>query len=279
MAGMAYGTEPPSGTPLQEAVGPMIQSAVAGLPGTTEGQAAIKTVGKGLSKVGQAFSGARSDVLQQAAKQGYSTYGAPSLPQAQHAFAEALGPEGQAAMKQTASQSFDPMLSQARTIATEIGTRIEGGEAVSALDALKARQATDRVISSTPLWDAKARSALFDWRNTFDDILKTQSGPLSKASSQYRKAVVRNSLLKPLPVNKHGEYSRLAPMLASMAGGIGGLSGHDARGGVLGTAGYLVGTSPLVMGAVATTLGSFSPTARTAILSELVDRLIENRRN
>ena len=60
-------------------------------------------------------------------------------------------------------------------------------------------------------------------------------------------------------------------MLASMAGGIGGLGGHDTRGGVLGTAGYLLGTSPLAMGLVSTTLGSFSPTARQALISKFVD--------
>lgn len=275
IADLAYGRVQPGAAmnPAKEAVAPMIQSATAGLPGTTQWQAVTKVIGKGLAKAGQAFSGTRADVLQQAAKQGYSTYGAPSLAKAQDVFAEALGPEGQQAMKQTASQAFDPALGQARALATDIGTRLEGGETISAIDALKARQATDRVISATPFWDAKARQALFDWRNTFDEVIKTQGGPLKEASSTYRKAIVKDAILKPLPVNKHGEYSRLAPMLASLAGGVGGVGGHDARGGALGTAGYLLGTSPLAMGAAATTLGAINPVVRQAALAAFIDKV------
>lgn len=257
----------------KEAIAPMAQTAVAGLPGTTEGQAITKSIGKGLAKVGQSFSGARADILEQGAKQGYQTYLAPSMTKASDTFAEALGPEGQATMKQTASQAFDPALGQARQLATHIGSKIEAGETVSPLDALKARQATDRVISATPVWDAKARSALYDWRNTFDKIIQDQAGPLKDASTTYRQAIVKDALLKPLPVNKHGEYSRLAPMLAGLAGGVGGIGGHNKTGGALGTAGYLLATSPLAMGAAATTLGAISPEVRTAALAKFIDKI------
>lgn len=263
--------------PVKEAIAPMVQTAVGGIPDasgiTSPGERTIgQSIGKGLAKVGQAFSGARADTLEQAAKQGYSTYSAPSLQKAKEVFSSVLGPEGQAAMKQTAAQSFDPALGSARSLATDIGTKLESGESISAIDALKARQATDRVISATPLWDTKARASLFDWRNAFDDVIKTQNGPLKEASTIYRKAVVKDALLKLLPVNKHGEYSRLAPMLASIAGGVGGVSGHSTKGGIIGTAGYLGATSPLAMGLAATTLGSISPQMRQAALASFIDK-------
>lgn len=280
IADIGYGRVDPSEAmnPTSEAIAPMAQTAVGAIPDVSGvvkagSRTLSQAVGKGLAKAGQAFSGARADVLEQAAKQGYSTYSAPSMKRASEIFGDAVGPEGQAALKQSASQAFDPALGEARSIATDLGTRLESGQTISAIEALKAKQATDRVISATPFWDTNKRNALFDWRKKFDDVIATQNGPLKDASTTYRKAIVKDSLLKPLPVNKHGEYSRLAPMLASVAGGIGGVGNQDLQGGAMGTLGYLGATSPLAMGAVATTIGAINPQVRKAAMAAFVQKI------
>lgn len=255
--------------PAKEAVTPMIQSAIAGIPGVsgflqpgkqTVAQSAIK----GLAKAGQTLSGAKKDVLEQAVKQGYSTYAAPSLPKAQEIFGQALGPEGQAALKQSATEVFDPALGKARSIATEIGTKLENGDPITAIEALKARQATDRVISATSITDKSARQALFDWRTKFDDIITNQNGPLAKASDLYRKAIVKDQLLSPTRLNKSGEPSAFLPMIV----------GHGMMGkGIESGLGVLTGTSPAVWGAGATSLGAITPEMRQAALASFIDRV------
>lgn len=290
MAGIAYGTE--KAPPIQpgpffgmnnlwqgkEAIVPAAQAAVAGIPDVsgvlTAGKKTLSQAAMGaFTKAGQTVSGAKQDILQQAADQGFSTYSAPSMSTAKEIFAEALGPEGRAASKTTAQQAFDPALGQARDLATEVGTKIEKGESISALDALKARQATDRVISATPRWDTKTRAALFDWRTKFDDVMTGQSDKLANASTQYRKAIVKDQILNPTRINKHGEPSALLPMLAGVAGPLAGYeSGHTGKG-VLGAAGYLAVTSPMAWGAGAVLGGAISPQVRQAALASFIDKI------
>lgn len=292
MAGMAFGTEPPSRGPLREAIAPVAQSLVAGLPGLT-GVKGIPTflgkadptketlsqvVMKGYAKAGETVSGVKKDVLEQATKQGFSTYGAPSLPRAQEIFAEAIGPEGQAAMKTTAEQAFDPALGQARAKAVEIGTKIEKGEPVTAIEALQARQATDRVISATSWKDKLARKGLYNWRTKFDDVMTGQSGPLADASTQYRQAIVKDKILTPTRMNKTGEPSALLPILAGLAGPVAGYQqGHTGKGVVAGV-GALAASSPITWGLGATTLGAINPTVRQALLTELLSRMDKQRK-
>ncbi len=280
MADLAYGRVDPgeATNPLSEAIAPMAQTAVGGLPDVSGVvKAGTRTlsqaVGKGLAKAGQSFSGAKADMLEQAAKQGYSTYTAPSMKRASEIFSEAIGPEGKAALKTSAAEVYDPALGQARSFAAEMAERVEKGETITAIEALKAKQATDRVISSTPFWDRTKRGDLYDWKTKFDGIMASQNGPLKEASNTYRQAIVKNELTKPLPVNKHGEYSRLAPMLASVAGGVGGVGSQDVKGGALGTLGYLGATSPLAMGAVATTIGAINPAVRRAAMAAFIDKI------
>lgn len=56
VAGMAYGTEPPSGTPMQEAIAPMVQTAVAGLPEVTGVKNAVQSTAQNLGRRALGFT-------------------------------------------------------------------------------------------------------------------------------------------------------------------------------------------------------------------------------
>jgi hypothetical protein len=229
-------------------------SQVGEMAGNLAGKIAGK-VGTGAAKFAEALTGAKANVLEQGARQGLSTYAAPSLPKAQEIFGQALGPEGQSAVRQGASEAFDPSLGKARALATEIGTKLEQGKPISAIEALQARQATDRVISATPITDKLSRNALYGWRNQFDNELSSQSGPLADASRTYRQAIVKDTLLNPLKITKQGQISQVAPMVATLAASAGAGSGHR-RGAGMGGLGYLAASSPALAGLAATTGGS-----------------------
>lgn len=259
--GIATGAEPPAGTPWQEAKGPMLQAAAGGIPETTEGQAAIGKVGNWMAKAGHTMSGVKPDILKQVAKQGLSTYAAPSLSKASEAFGEALGAEGQAALKTTAEQDFDPVLGQMRSIAKDIGGKLESGETVLATDALKARQATDRIISATPVTDKKTLGALYGWRDAFDKVMTSQSGELKAASDLYRKAVVKDTILNPTRLTKSGQPSAFLPLVL-------GAGARSAEG----IGNTLLGTSPAAWGLGAAVSGSIPPEARQAALAAFIDK-------
>lgn len=227
---------------------PKILKAIPGVPKVAEmASNLVSKALKGLAKAGQTLSGAKADILTQGARQGLSTYLDESLPEAQSIFSKALGPKGESAIKETAKEAFDSALTKARKVAVDIGTKIENGEPVTALEALKARQATDRVISSTPITDKVTRKALYGWRNQFDNELASQSGKLADASRTYRRAIVKDTLLSPTRLNKSGEPSAFLPMLVGH-----GMMGKGLEGGL----GMLTGTSPAVWGLGATAGGS-----------------------
>lgn len=262
----------PVQSPLKESIGPMVQSGLGGLsevsgvlsPGT---KTLSQRAGNYLAKSGETLSGAKIDILKQAFKQGYSTYGAPSLEKAQDIFGEALGPEGKQAMKRSVNDVFDSELKLSRSTAKNIGSRIERGEVISATDALKARQATDDIISSTSPTDKNKLNALYKWRKTFDDALSSQSGPLSDASKMYRKAIVKDTLLNPSRITKSGRPSAFFPMV--LGAGSRGLAGVGMG---------LGATSPAVWGLGATTAGEIpAPVAQGAIAST-IQKLLQKRR-
>lgn len=274
----------PVQSPGKEAIGPMVQAFAGGIPEVSgvfnPGTSTIaQKVGGGLAKMGETMSGAKKDILQQGARQGMSTYGAPSLKKAQEVFGAVLGPEGREAVKTTASQAFDPALSQARDFATKVGTQIENGASVNPIDALKARQATDRVISSTPFWDKKAREALFDWRTKFDDVMTSQRGDLKEASNLYRKAIVKDMLLSPTRLTKHGAPSAFLPLLMGAAGPVMGMSQGHAGKGALGALGGLAATSPAVWGLGATALGSINPALAQSGIAALIQRMMSDNKS
>lgn len=256
---------------------PKILNAIPGVPQVSEmASGMLSKFTKGLARAGETMTGVKAKDLAQAAKQGLSTYMAPSLEKASATFGKALGKEGQEALKVPATEAFDSALGRARSIATDIGVKIEKGEAISSIDALKARQATDRIISSTPVTDKLARRNLYDWRSKFDDIISSQNGPLKDASTQYRQAIVKDKILNLTRLNKSGEPSAFLPMLA----------GHGAMSkGLEAGLGMLTMTSPLVAGAAATAGGSATrglnaiaqnPESRQ-VLMQVLQRLIQNK--
>lgn len=257
-----------TGTPLQEAKGPMIQTALAGLmqqpgllknltPADTPAIGATETPGvqpaidmvkkggsaikNGLMRWGASWTGAQQSALEQAGEQGLKkTYwDTPNMESAQATFGNALGPEGRAAMAEDASaaNAFDPQLAHARNTAKDVGIMIEKGQPVSATQALQGRQAVDRVISSTPVTDKKTLDILYGWRNRFDNELASQSGKLADASRLYRRAVVKDQLTNVSRINKSGRPSALLPMLL----------GSGGRGG-MGILNAVTMTSPLAWG-------------------------------
>ena len=281
MIDIAKGAPPMS--PGQEAIGPSVQAIAGGLPEVSGlvrpgAMNLAQAFGKGMAKAGETLSGVKQDIFQQTAKQGLSTYQAPSMQKAKEVFGAVLGPEGQAALKSSASEAFDPALGQARSLATDVGTKIETGQNVTALEALKARQATDRVISSTPLWDDKTRAALFDWRQKFDNILMSQRGDLKEASDLYRQAVVKKSILNPTRITKSGKPSAFLPMIlgATQVGGYGAGHGGKTAEGVIGG---LAATSPAVWGLGAATAGSIPGPLAQAAMAELLRRYFSQSQN
>lgn len=253
------------------------------IPGVPQAKQVLSNVaskfGKGLARAGETLSGLKKDVTKQAFEKGFSAYGAPSLPKAQQIFGDALGSEGQVAMRQGAAEAFDPALGKAREIATEIGAKIEKGQPVTAIEALKARQATDRVISATPITDKISRKALYGWRNQFDNELASQSGKLADASRTYRNAIIKDKITNLTRMNKSGEPSAFLPMIVghgmvgASAGAAGGLSG-----GLAGGLGMLTATSPAVWGLGAAAAGQTAkglnaigqnPAARQVLLQVL----------
>ena len=275
MADVGYGRVPASDAmdPKTEAIGPMVQSAAAGIPDVSGVLSAGKrTLGeavvRGFAKTGQTLSGVKQDVLEQAHRQGVKTYLAPSVSKAQENFGKALGPEGQAAMKTPLDDVFDPALGNARSLAKEAAEKMAKGETLTATEALKARQATDRIISATSQKDKMARNALFDIRKKFDEVMTSQSGSLKKASTDYRKALVKSHILSPTRLNKGGEPSAFLPLVLGAGGR-----------GLAGVASTLTGTSPMMWGLGATVTGSVSPTARRALVAEFVDRITMKRQS
>lgn len=311
--------------------------------------AGMSAVGKGLTKVQAAISGAKASDLQRAAVKGYSTYSAPSMDEASAGFGKALQKEG---INTTPSleSTLDPQLAQARDTALKYGKKLDGGSEplpayvpratkdphavfqgnfdlgegnkystyiikgdhprtggnfgkediqsmgipivgaegkgigqlhdlaesnqISAQEALQGRQAVDRIIAGTPQKDKPTLLALGNLRDRFSEALSKLSPDVQKASGDYADAILKRNLTKVMPVNKSGEYSKLAPYLAAAAGSAVGYGHHDGMEGVAAGGGYLLGTSPLAMGLAATTLGSISPQVRNAALASFVDRVI-----
>lgn len=255
---------------------PKILNAIPGVPQVAQklgnlASTAGSKIGGGLTKAAQALSGGKAGDFLEAAKKGFSTYAAPSKQEAGAMMGAAInklpGKSVTPTMAEHIATAITPESSAGNKFLVDIGKKIDKGVLIDARQALKAKQALDDVIDTVPIWQTKRRANLFDLKKTFDDVLSSQSGELKNASNQYRAAVLKDNLTKFLPVNKHGEYSRLAPMLATIASSAGGAIGaHEGgtKGGVLGGLGpaaAMVALSPGMLGAGATSIGA----ARQAI--------------
>lgn len=233
-------------------------------PGVPQAAKAIKAtgskVGNVLAKMGEALTGAKAQDLKQAAKQGVSTYAAPSMEKAQKIFGQALEKEGISG-KAPLRQIIDPQLTTARKVALKVGEKLEKGAELTAKEALNGRQALDRIYAATPIADRGTRRNILELRNSFDDILSNKSGALAEASKIYRKALVKSSILNPFRITKQGQYSAVAPMVATLAASSLG-AGGDKEKGIGGGLGYLLASSPAVAGALATGGGSAFNTAK-----------------
>lgn len=273
---------------------PKILEAIPGVPQVSEmvGDLASKAaskIGGGAAKAMQAFSGGRAGDFIETAKKGFSTYAGPSKEEAGQMMGKALeklpGESVAPTMAEHIASAITPESSAGNKFLVDIGKRIDNGELIDARQALKAKQSLDDVIDTVPVWQMKRRAKLFDLKRTFDDVLSSQSGELKDASNAYRAGVLRDNMTKFLPVNKHGEYSRLAPMLTTLASSVGGAAGvHEggAKGGMLGSLGpaaAMVALSPGVLGAGAASVGAAkqainaigqNPAARQALLQVLM---------
>lgn len=279
---------------------PKILEAIPGVPQTSEmlGKLASKAaskIGGGAAKAMQAFSGGRAGDFLETAKKGFSTYAGPSKEEAGQMMGKALeklpGESVAPTMAEHIASAITPEASAGNKFLVDIGKRIDKGELIDARQALKAKQSLDDVIDTVPVWQMKRRAKLFDLKRTFDDVLSSQSGELKEASNAYRAGVLRDNMTKFLPVNKHGEYSRLAPMLTTLASSVGGAAGmHEggAKGGVLGSLGpaaAMVALSPGVLGAGAASVGAAkqainaigqNPAARQVLL-QVLQRLTQGK--
>lgn len=353
LSDLLYGKVQPADAmnPVHEAIGPMAQAAVSGIPDTAPAQALGSYVGKGLAKVASSFSGAKASDLQKAAAKGFSTYFAPSMKEASDGFGAALKKEG-VSTTPSLEATIDPQLAQARDTAMKYGKKLNGeveplpayqpgqtqdphavfqgnfdlgegnkystyivrgnhpraggnfgkedlqsmgipvvaaeGKGIGQIhdmatagltpqEALQGRQAVDRIIAGTPQKDKPTLLALGNLRDKFNQSLTDSSPGIAKASNDYADAVLKNNLTKVMPVNKGGEYSKLAPYLAAAAGSAVGYGHHNPGEGALAGGAYLLGTSPLAAGVAAATLGSITPQMRSAALASFVDRVITKK--
>lgn len=238
---------------------PKILGAIPGVPKASEiASKALSKTGEGLAKAAQAFSGGKAKDYIEAAKKGYKTYAAPSMEKAKELFAKAIPKEQNVSVpvKESVSSILEPEASSARKVVIDFADRLSKGERLTANEALAGRQSMDDVIDATPFWQTKKRVKLFGIRKQFDEILSSQSSDLKEASRMYRASILKDNLTKIFPVNKHGEYSRLAPMLSSLAGTVSGVESSDTKKGLKTGLGYLLATSPLSLGALATTGGT-----------------------
>lgn len=268
---------------------PKILAAIPGVPQAAQaiGKVAAKT-GRGLAKAAQVVSGGRAGDFVEAAKRGYETYLAPSVEKAGEVYARGLGKlpkDGGPApsLSETMKTAVEPEAATANKYLTDLASRMDQGELPTAMQALKAKQAIDDVIDVVPVWQTKRRAKLFDLKRTFDEILSNQSGEMKAASETYRAAKLKDAMTKWLPVNKHGEYSRLAPMLSSLLGTATGMGDRDVKKGVAAGAGYLLATSPLAFGSIATTGGqafgtlASNPAVRQALL-QVLSQIMRNKK-
>lgn len=253
---------------------PAILKTIPGVPTITNllSKAGSK-LGKNAAKVAEALTGAKAKDLEQAASQGLSTYAAPSMEKAQEVFGAALKKEG-ISSKQSIKQLIDPQLTQAKEVALSAGDKLEKGLELTAEEALRGKQAVDRIYAATSITDRETRRGLAEFRTALNDVLSNKSGALSEASKIYRKAIVKDSILNPFRITKQGQMSAVAPMVATLASA--GVGSQDKTAGAKTGIGYLLASSPAVAGALATGGGSVANTVAKLASNPQVRQVVAN---
>jgi hypothetical protein len=249
----------------QQQIGGEGASAVIG-----KGAAAIgRKVGKGLAKAGQMTTGIKSQEFERLAKDPRALFAAKSKEAAGELMDEALEKEGLKTTP-TASELFDPQLSKARDIAADVYERIQKGEAVSAQEILKARQATDRIIAGTSYKDKPAIQRLVEARQQLNTLLEKVSPETARASGEYARASLAGKFRRVLPVTATGEPSVARSVVQPMIAAASGLG----TGNVPAAVAMLAASSPVVAGLI-TSLGSMSTQSAAKILgSPAIRRLL-----
>src|SRR5258708_371642 len=241
----------------------------------------MSRVGKTGAELTEAVTGLKVPDVMQAARQGVKTYLAPGMGKAQEIFGGALEKAG-IKSRPPLNQILDPQLGVARKIALEVGSKLEKGGQISAEEALRARQATDRIIAGTPIKDRATRGSLMELRNTFDEALSSRSGSLKDASVKYRQAIVKRNLLNPMRITKQGQMSAVAPLLASTVGSTVGVSRKSPGEGFGAGALTMAAGSPLLWGAGITagadvTRAATAPLSRRALIQLAIRKLIRDK--
>jgi len=276
---------------------PAMLKAIPGVPKVLEmtGKLASKVKG-GLAKGAEVFSGGKAKDFEETARKGLAMYKAPSTQEAGAAMGKVIdklpGKSLAPTMAERIQTAVSPEASTANKYLVDLGKRIDAGELPTARQALKAKQSLDDIIDTVPIWQRKRRAELFDLKRSFDEVLSNQSGALKQTSNNYRAAVLKDNMTKFLPVNKHGEYSRLAGMLSTLGGSMGAaVGGHEqgVKGGIIGGLAPLataVALSPGSLGGAAALGGSAArelnsiasnPQARQALL-QILQRIRQNRK-
>jgi hypothetical protein len=239
MANLVYGTTPPvdattsiAGIPMapKEAITPMLNTLMAGVPETTQGQAAGKAISsayesakpgfkKALSQVGQMLTGKSANKVRQviedpAAILPESLGGAKTVEDASAQYGQALDKSG---LEKKLYGPFSEGKSEADKDANLIYAKWKSGKDITPQEAFNAKRATDK------LWPAvvKERNAedireMSQFKTGMDDILSSQAGQFQKASKDYSRARLGSDFTQLLPRTKTGDISTVKSFLLPM---------------------------------------------------------------
>lgn len=247
MADLAYGQGAPPPTPGQafapkEAIMPMVNAAMAGLPATPEGQYIGEKAGdalsylkgkftKALPQVGQTMTGKSAVKVSRLMKDPTAVLpeslgGAMSPEKASNQYREALandktlipledGKGFTRGIKKTEFSPFSRGSKEAEDTAQTIWDKWKAGEEISAQEAFDAKRATDK------LWPAVVKErnaeqirALSEFKTGMDDVLSEQgAGPFQKASKDYARARLGADFTQILPRTKTGDISTVKTLL------------------------------------------------------------------
>jgi hypothetical protein len=247
MADLAYGQGAPPPTPGQsfapkEAIWPVANTAMAGLPETPIGQAAGEKVGDVLSalkdkfvktfpKVAQATTGKSAVKVARLIKDPTailpeSMGGAMSVDKASQQYGEALANDKTLipledqkgftrGIRKTEFSPFSRGQKEAEEKAQAIWDKWKAGEPINAQEAYDAKRATDQLWPTVVKErNAEQIRALSEFKTSMDDVLSSQgAGPFQKASKNYARARLGADFTQVLPRTKTGDISTVKSLI------------------------------------------------------------------